>query len=113
MKTAVAETSIDAFYGIVQDKKQRQYQKILAAMADGRDYSFSELFDLTGILPSTLSARINELRDKLKVVERGPRRPCRKTGIAILPHRLRIETSATNTNNTSPALVALDGGQGE
>lgn len=86
---AVAETSIDAFYGIVQDKKQRQYDKILAVMADGRDYSFSELFDRTGILPSTLSGRINELRDKFKLVERAPRRACSKTGIAVIPHRLK------------------------
>lgn len=108
---SVAETSISAYYGIVQDKKQRQYQKILAAMADGRDYSFSELFDLTGILPSTLSARINELRDKMKVVERAPRRPCTRTHVCVIPHRIKV--LATDSKDTSAAVVALDGGQGE
>jgi hypothetical protein len=90
MRAHVADTSIDAYYGIVQDKKQRQYDLILSAMDLNRDYSYNELFDLTGILPSTLSARLNELREKLKVVERGPRRPCSKTGVAVLPHRIKV-----------------------
>lgn len=96
MKTTVASTSIDAFYGVVQDRKQRQYDMILSAMEIGRDYSYNELFDLTGILPSTLSARLNELREKLKVVERGPRRPCSKTGVAVLPHRIKVSAMASD-----------------
>lgn len=89
MKIAQAQTAIEAFHGVVQTKRQRQYDMILSAMESGKDYSFVELFDLTGILPSTCSARISELRDDLKVVERAPRRPCTKTGIAIRPHRVR------------------------
>jgi predicted transcriptional regulator len=88
MKINQAETAIEAFYGVVQTKKERQYEKILAAM-QGRDLSFSEIFELTGILPSTASARINELRDKLHLVERAPRRECSKTGMLVVPHRIR------------------------
>jgi predicted transcriptional regulator len=90
MKTSVSQSSIDAFYGVVQTKKERQYEKILAAM-QGRDLSFSEIFELTGILPSTASARINELRDKLHLVERAPRRECSKTGMLVVPHRIKAK----------------------
>lgn len=107
----VATTSIEAYHGIVQDKKQRQYEKILAAMADGRDYSFSELFEITGILPSTLSGRINELRDKFKLVERAPRRQCSKTQVHVIPHRLK--PLATDSKNTSADQSGFAIGQGE
>lgn len=89
MRINQAQTAIDCFYGEVQTKKQRQYDMILKAM-QGRDLSFSEIFDLTGILPSTASARINEMRDKLHLVERAPRRECSKTGMCIIPHRVRV-----------------------
>jgi Fic family protein len=90
MKINQADTAVQAFYGVVQTKKERQYEKILAAM-QGRDLSFSEIYDLTGILPSTASARINELRDKLHMVERAPRRECSKTGMCVIPHRIRAK----------------------
>jgi hypothetical protein len=87
----VAQTSIEAFHGVVLTKRQCQYQKILDAMEEGKDYSFTELFHLTGILPSTISGCINELRDEHKLVERGARRACAITGVSIVPHRLKPE----------------------
>ncbi|WP_136420314.1 hypothetical protein [Herbaspirillum sp. ST 5-3] len=94
MKTNAASTSVACYYGVVQDKKQRQYDLILSAMQVGMDYSFRELSDLTGLLPSTISGRINELRDKFKVVERAPRRQCKHTNIHIIPHRIKVEAMA-------------------
>jgi hypothetical protein len=49
------------------------------------------LYELTGILPSTCSARISELRDKLHMVERAPRRECSKTGMCVIPHRVKAK----------------------
>lgn len=91
MKTNVAQTSIDAFYGVVQTDKQRQHAKLLAIFADGNDYSFRELSERTGMFPSTISARVNELRDDLKLVERAPRRQCQISRIAVIPHRLKAK----------------------
>lgn len=87
----IAETSLEAFHGVVQSKKQRQYDLILSAMEPGKDYSFVELYDLTGILPSTCSARINELRDDLHVVVRSAKRQCSQTGHTVIPHKIKAE----------------------
>lgn len=109
----VATTSIEAYHGIVQDKKQRQYAKILGVLRDGKDYSFTEIFELTGILPSTASARMNELRDKLKLVERAPRRACKVTSVCVIPHRLTAETLASIRNSDASALDLSAVRQGE
>lgn len=90
----IAATSTEAYYGVVQTKKQRQYDLILSAMETDKDYSFSELYVLTGLVPGTCSARISELRDKMQLVERSDQRRCTHTGCTVVPHRIKAEAMA-------------------
>lgn len=89
MQTAVADTSIRAYR---QAKKagelEPRQRQILAVMAPyPADYSLQELKKLTGLEVNVLSARVNELREELCKVERGPARACKVTGKTIRPHR--------------------------
>jgi hypothetical protein len=89
MHTAVADTSIRAYRNIKKDGTLSKRQKeILAKMAPyPADYSLQELVKLTGLPVNIVSGRVNELREDLCVVERGPARACKVTGKTIRPHR--------------------------
>ncbi len=90
MQTAVADTSIHAYHqvALAGDLGRRQ-REILAVMAPyPADYSLQELVKLTGLPVNVVSGRVNELREKLSKVERGPARACKVTGKTIRPHRL-------------------------
>lgn len=90
MHTAVADTSIRAYHQAKQDGTMKSgHRKVLAAMAPyPADYSLQELKKLTGLEVHVLSARVNELREKLGKVERADARACKVTGKTIRPHRL-------------------------
>lgn len=85
----IAATSILAFHTLTA--KQRQFDMILSAMELTKDYSFRELTELTGVLPSTISARVNEMRDDFKVIERSDKRKCSVTGRLVVPHRINLQ----------------------
>lgn len=88
MRTAAASTSIACYHDhVVRNLARGQYDTILSVMRDGRDYSLTELEELTGIRNSTLSARCNEMRAAGRI-EAGPKRKCSVTGIRITPSRL-------------------------
>src|SRR5207253_445601 len=89
LHTAVADTSIRAYRKAKQagtlGERQRQ---ILEAMAPyPADYSLQELVKKTGLPVNVVSGRMNELREKLCLVERAPSRACTVTGETIRPHR--------------------------
>lgn len=88
MKIAQQETAVAAFHERVPSFEPTQNEIILAAMAPGRDYSYSELAQITGFEKSSISARLNKMRVN-GVVEHGPERKCRLSGITIKPHRLK------------------------
>lgn len=87
MKTAVLQASIDCFYGHVQTEKQKSHDRILAVMEPGRAYTGQQLFELTGIVPGSVSARMGELR-KLRLVMRSESRvKCPISGQSVHTHR--------------------------
>lgn len=90
MKIHAAETSINCYHGIVQDKKGAQHALILAAMSAGVTYSMQELAARTGLQTSTLSARLFELRESGSV-EHADKRRCSISGVTIEPHRLVVQ----------------------
>ncbi len=90
MRTAAAETSIACYHDhVVRNLASGQYATILSVMRAGRDYSLTELEELTGIRNSTLSARCNEMRAAGRI-EQGPKRRCSLTRITITPVRLPV-----------------------
>jgi hypothetical protein len=90
MKTAVAETSIEAYYGRVVPKlAASQNEKVMAVIKPGRDYSLSELMALVpGIDKSSMSRVVNGLRAANRLVACDYKRPCTKTGEKIRPSAL-------------------------
>lgn len=92
MKTNVQQSSIDCFYGRVQSDKGKQQVRILSAMAPGRDYTGRELGALTGLTPNVISARLFELREEFKLVQRLPkRRVCSVSNVNVFAHKLAPE----------------------
>lgn len=90
MRTAAAETSIACYHDhVVRNLASGQYATILSVMRAGRDYSLTELEELTGIRDSTLSARCNEMRAAGRI-EKAPKRKCSVTGVTINPQRLPV-----------------------
>jgi len=91
MHTAVAHTSIRTYRQMKKDGTlSKQQKEILAAMKPfPADYSLQELVKLTGLAVNTVSGRVNELREELGEVERGPARACSVTGRTIRPVRRR------------------------
>jgi len=92
MKTAVAQTSIDAFYGRVYPKlAQSQNERVMKVIQPGRDYSLSELMALVpGIDKSSMSRVVNGLRAARRLQE-APARKCTVTGVTIIPSRLPVK----------------------
>lgn len=86
MKTAVLETSIDAYHahqaaGLSQQKRH----KILSAIkAMGGDWTICELAHVLGIEKSTVSGRINELLHS-GCVEAATKRKDRVSGVMARP----------------------------
>jgi len=90
MRIAQAETAIDCWHGhVVPNLAHGQYETILSVMREGRDYSLTELAELTGMRNSTLAGRCHELRAAGRI-EHGPKRRCSITRITIAPNRLPV-----------------------
>lgn len=87
MKTAVRETSIDAYHAHCgAGKSSQQRARILAFItARGGDWSIGEIANALGMEKSTISARVFELlTETLEVVER-PKRKDRVSGVTVRP----------------------------
>lgn len=61
MKTAVTDTSIDAFHALSVEFFSGKHADILSHMDAGRKYTRRELAWLTGMETSSASGRVNEL----------------------------------------------------
>ncbi|PRZ56146.1 ArsR family transcriptional regulator [Paraburkholderia fungorum] len=88
MKIAQQETAAASFYEQVPLFAPTQRDTILGAITPGRDFSMCELVEHTGMQKSSISARLNEMR-MAGVIEFGPERKCRISGITIKPVRRR------------------------
>lgn len=94
MKTAVRESSIQAYEAIQQDGTlNRQQAIIMSVISPGRDYSLQELVSLTGIQINGVSGRVNELKT-VKRLEQAPARRCAITGRTVHPVRLPARQSS-------------------
>ena len=92
MRTAVQETSIDAFY-IHQGtgKSAQQRERVLDFIASsGGDWSIGEIARALGLEKSTVSARVNELVNDTRDLVEKPRRKDRISGITVRPVGLPI-----------------------
>ena len=89
MRTAVAETSIDAFHA--HTGKARQRAAILAHIkANGGDWTIGELAQALSMEKSTVSARLNELLYETHDLVEKPKRPDRVSGIRARPAGLPV-----------------------
>lgn len=114
MKTNVAITSINTFYGVVQSIKAEQHKKILGVMRPGRNYTGQQLSRLTGYTPNVISARLFELREKLKVVERSDERiVCRYSRQSVFTHRIAGKQQSTSSKNAAYKKARSDSNQAE
>lgn len=85
MKTAVSETSIQAFHAN-QSASAVQRNRILGfIVARGGDWSIGEVAQALNLQKSTVSARINELIYDFKALESRPVRKDRISGISVRP----------------------------
>ena len=90
MRTAVADTSIEAFHHHrASGKLSAQQREVMLAVHSwpSRDWSLQELFKATGIQPHVLAARVNELI-KLGYLERTDKRKCTVSGASVRPVRV-------------------------
>lgn len=87
MRTAVADTSIEAFHAHRgSGKSAAQRARVLNFIKDrGGDWSIGELAQALQMEKSTVSARLNELRNDTKELVERPRRKDRISGISIRP----------------------------
>lgn len=92
MRTAVADTSIEAFHAHRgSGKSAAQRARVLNFIkARGGDWSIGELAQALEMEKSTISARINELLNDTKELAERPRRKDRISGITIRPVGLPI-----------------------
>lgn len=85
MRTAVRETSINAFHAHGSLSEQQRGRILAFIRARGGDWSIGEIAKVMDLQKSTVSARINELlNETFELVER-PRRKDRVSGITIRP----------------------------
>lgn len=93
MRTAVADTSIDALHAHrASGKLGDQHCRILAHIREhGGDWSIGELARALGMEKSTVSARVNELLTETFEVVAAPRRKDRVSGVTVLPVKLAPE----------------------
>lgn len=90
MRTAVADTSIEAYHAMRPVELNASQQRLMDAIEDGQDYSRSELAAITGMRLSSVCGRVNELIAAQRL-EHGPQRSCRETGKTVNPVRLPRE----------------------
>lgn len=100
MKTAVAETSISAFYSLLNSRCKTQADRIFDIVnaycqSSGRDLSLNEIkrihVGLHGDIElSTVSARVNALVAANRLQRLASIRPCTVTGKAVHPVRLPV-----------------------
>lgn len=92
MRTAVADTSIEAFHAHRgSGKSAAQRARVLNFIKTrGGDWSIGELAQALEMEKSTVSARINELLNETKELAERPRRKDRISGITIRPVGLPI-----------------------
>lgn len=85
MLTNVRTTSISAYRQIkTTGQLGRQCQAILDHIQPGRDYSLRELATLTGFETSSVSGRVNDMKEIGLLVE-CDKRKCHVTGRTIRP----------------------------
>lgn len=88
MKTNVQISSIEHFHGAVQGSKEGQHRLILSVMDPDKDYTGQELSHMTGLPPNTISARLFELREEMKLVKRSQKRSlCPHSKVRVFTHR--------------------------
>lgn len=88
MKTNQSITAVECFHGRVQQDKTGQHASILKVMRLGQDYTGQQLAHLTGLTPNVISARLYELREELRWVERRDYRVvCPITNVSVFVHR--------------------------
>ena len=73
MKTAVTQTSLLSYFDDIKDGKEiTQGEKVLKAMNElGGKATINQLYRKTGILPSTVSARLNKLLKNKELYKNG------------------------------------------
>lgn len=95
MRTAVAETSIQAYREIQAEGVLTAQQKTLmlalhANWAPGRTWSLQEIVILTGLPINVVSGRVNELKtERPRYLEEVAKRRCSVTGRTVTPVTLR------------------------
>lgn len=89
MRTAVRESSIECWHShVLPHLVSTQNTRVMAVIRPGRDYSLTELMQLTtGIDKSSMSRVVNTLRAETKL-ECAPDRKCSITGRLVTPSRL-------------------------
>lgn len=96
MRTAMAETSLEAYDGLRDTGKLNERQaQVLAVIQKGRDYSLQEISLLCGLPINIVSGRVNELKkEPLNKLEQADKRKCSLTGYSCHPVRLSIPDGA-------------------
>lgn len=87
MRTAVAETSINAYHGRVQSFKSTQEDAILSYITKHGESTIGEIAYALGMEKSTVSARQNSLR-KSGALVLGAQRKCTMSGVLCNPVKL-------------------------
>jgi len=92
MKTAVADTSIDAFHAHKANGRAMEQQKRIVAFIEkrGGDWSIGELAHALGLEKSTVSARVNELLYKTGDLAECAKRKDRISGVKVRPVGLPV-----------------------
>ena len=92
MRTAVADTSIEAFHAHRgSGKSAAQRARVLNFIkARGGDWSIGEIAKALELEKSTVSARINELLKETREVVERPKRKDRISGITVRPVGLPV-----------------------
>ncbi len=85
MRTAVRETSIDAFHAHGSMSAQQRDRILAFVRSRGGDWSIGEIARAMNLQKSTVSARINELVNETGELEERPRRKDRISNITIRP----------------------------
>lgn len=86
MRTAVADTSIEAYRKWSVRDLSEAHWRLLRAIRPGRDFSRAELAMATGMKLQTVCGRINELVAARRL-EHGPQRKCAVSGNTVNPVR--------------------------
>ncbi|TFH72379.1 transcriptional regulator [Gammaproteobacteria bacterium LSUCC0112] len=89
MSHNTAQTSVEAYRHY---DASSLYSLILGLMRDGGEWCISDLGEELGIERSTISARMNELRNMGKFEYAG-KKPSRRTGIKSMHFKLRVQDS--------------------